>query len=188
MTNLDRVLKSRDTTLPTKVCVSQGYGLPSGHVRLRALDCKEGRVLKNWCLQTVMLEKTLESLLDSKIKPVHPKENQSWIFIGRTDAETEAPILWPSNVKKRLVRKDPDAEKDRKQKGTTENGMVEWHHWLDGHALSKLWDMVKEREAWRSAVHGVTKSQTQLSDWNEVNRAEMSVVAHNKGYVFYRIS
>ena len=99
------------------------------------LDYKESWVPKNWCFWTVMLEKTLESLLDCKeIQPVHPKGNQSWMFIGRTDTEAETPILWPPDVKNWLIWKDPDAGKDwrREEKGTTENGMVGWHHRLDG--------------------------------------------------------
>ena len=100
------------------------------------LDHKEGWVLKNWCFWIVLLEKTLESPLDSKgIKPVNLKGNQPWIFIGRTDAEAEAPLLWPPDVKSWLIGKDPDAGKDWKQekKGVTEDKMVGWHHWLNGH-------------------------------------------------------
>ena len=97
------------------------------------LDHKESWVLKNWCFWTVVLEKTLESPLDCK--EIHPKGNQSWIFIGRTDAETEAPILWPPDATNWLLGKDPDAGKDWRQekKVTTEDEMVGWHHWLDGH-------------------------------------------------------
>ena len=99
MTNLDRILKSRDITLPTKVCLVS-YGFSSSHVWMWELDHKESWVQKNWCVWTVVLEKTLENPLDCKeIQPVNPKENQSWMFIGRTDAETEAPILWPHDVK-----------------------------------------------------------------------------------------
>ena len=100
------------------------------------LDYKENLALKNWCFWAVMLEKTLESPLDCKeIQPVHPKENQSWIFIGRTDAEAETPILWPPDVKNQLIWKDLDAGKDWRweEKGTTEDEMVGWHHRLDGH-------------------------------------------------------
>ena len=99
------------------------------------LDYKESWTLKNWCFWTVVLEKTLESPLDCKIKPVHPKGNQPWIFIGKTDAEAEIPILWPPAAKNRLIGKDPDAEKDWRQeeKGTTEDEMAGWHHWLNGH-------------------------------------------------------
>ena len=98
------------------------------------LDYKESWATKNWCFWTV-LEKTLESPLDCKgIKPVNPKVNQSWIFIGRTDAEAEAPVLWPPDVKNWLIWKDPDAGKDWKwEKRTREDEMVGWHHWLDGH-------------------------------------------------------
>ena len=104
------------------------------------LDHKEGWASKNWCFWTVVLEKTLESPLDCKeIKPVHPKGNRSWIFIGRTDAEAEAPVLWPPDWKSRLIRKDPDAGKDWRweEKGTTEDEMVGWHHQLNGHEFEQ---------------------------------------------------
>jgi len=97
-------------------------------------------IKKNWCLQTVVLEETLESPLDRKeIKPVNPKGNQPWIFIGRTDAEAEVPILWPPDVKNWLIGKDPDAGKDwRQEKGMTEDEMVGWHHQLDGHEFEQV--------------------------------------------------
>ena len=116
------------------------YGFCSGHEWMRELDHKESWVLKNWCFWTVVLEKTLESPLDSKkIKPVIPKENQPWIFIGRTDAEAEAPKLWPPDVKSWLIGKDPDAGKDWRQeeKGTTEDEMVGWYHRLNGHEFEQ---------------------------------------------------
>ena len=119
-----------------KGLTSQSYGFSSSHVWMWELDHEKGWALKNWCFRTVVLEKTLESPLDSKeIKPVDPKGNQPWILIGRTDAEAEAPILWLPDVKSRLIGKDPDAEKDRGQeeKGKSEDEMVEWHHWLNGH-------------------------------------------------------
>ena len=99
------------------------------------LDYEEGWAPKSWCFWTVVLEKNFESPLDSKeIQPVHPKGDQSWVFIGRTDVEAETPILWPPDVKKWLIWKDPDAGKDwRWEKGTTEDEMVGWHHWLNGH-------------------------------------------------------
>ena len=114
---------------------SQSYGFFSSHVWMWELDHKESWVPKNWCFWTVVWEKTPESPLDCKeIQPVHPKGNQSWIFIGRTDAENETPILWPPEVKNWLLRKDPDAEKDwRQEKGMTEDEIFGWHCWLDGH-------------------------------------------------------
>ena len=110
--------------------------LLSGHAWMWELDYKGSWELKNWCFWTVVLEKTLESPLDCKeIQPVHPKGDQSWVFIGRTDVEAETPILWPPDVKSWLIGKDPDAGKDWRweEKGTTEDEMVGWHHWLDGH-------------------------------------------------------
>ena len=131
------------------------------------LDRKESWVLKNWCFWTVVLEKTLESHLDCKeIKPVHPKGNQSWIFTARTDAEAETPIIWLPDVKSQLTRKDPDAGKDwRQKKGTTEDEMVGWDHYSVDMNLSKLWEIVKDREVWCAAVHRVAKSWTWLSNW-----------------------
>ena len=131
MTNLDNILKSRGITLPTKVCI-----FSSSHVCTWELDYKESWVPKNWCFWIVVLEKTLESSLDYKeIQPVHPTEDQSWVFIWRTDAEAETPILWPPDVKSWLIGKDPDAGKDWRQeeKGTTEDEMVRWHHRLNEH-------------------------------------------------------
>ena len=115
---------------------SQSYDFSSSHVRMWEMNHKEGWVSKNWCFWVVVLEKTLESPLDSEeIKSVHPKRNQPWIFIGRTDAETEAPILWPSDVKNRLIGKDPDAGKDwgQEEKRPAEDKMVGWHLWQNGH-------------------------------------------------------
>ena len=127
---------------------SQSYGFSSSHVWMWELDCKESWVLKNWCFWTMVLERTLESPLHYKeVKPVHPKGNQSWIIIGRTDAETKTPIpiLCPPDAKNWLIWKDPDVGKDWRQeeKGTTEDEMVGCHHWLYGHqfeqALSWWW-------------------------------------------------
>ena len=117
---------------------SQGYGFSSGHVWMWELDYKQSWAPKNWCFWTVVLEKTLESPLDCKeIQPVHPKGDQSWVFIGRTDFEAETPILWPPDVKSWRIWKDPDAGKDwgQKEKGTTEDEMIGWHHRLNGHGF-----------------------------------------------------
>ena len=137
MTNLDSILKSRDITLPTKVCLIKAMVFPVVIVWMWELDYKESWVQKNWCFWTVVLEKALESPLGSKkIQPAHAKGNQSWIFIGRTDAEAEAPILWPPDVKNWLIGKDPDAGKDWRQE-RREDEMVGWHHQLNGHEFEQ---------------------------------------------------
>ena len=119
---------------------SQSFGFSSSHVWMWVLGYKQSWGLKNWCFWTMVLEKILESPLDYReIQLVHPKGNQSWIFIGRTDAEAETPIFWPSDVKNQLIGKDPDAGKDwrQKEKGTTEDEMVGWHHQLNGHEFEQ---------------------------------------------------
>ena len=134
MTNLDSVLKSRHYFI-NKCPYCQSYGFSSSHVLMLELDLKESWAPKNRCFWTVVLEKTLQSPLDCKeITPVNPKGNQSWIFIGRTDAKAEAPVLWPPDGKRGLIRKDPDVGKDWRQeeKGKTEDKTVGWHHQLDG--------------------------------------------------------
>ena len=115
-----------------------------------------------------MLEKTLESPLDHKeIQSVNPKGNQSWIFIGKTDAEAETPIHWPPHRKSWLLGKDSDAGSDwaQEKKGTTEDGLDGWLTDLMDMSLSELWELVMDREAWSAVIHGVTKSWTRLSDW-----------------------
>ena len=117
---------------------SQSYVFSSSHVWMWELDYKESWAEKNWCFWTVVLAKTLESPLDSKeIQPVHPKGNQSWIFIGRTDAEAETPIFWPPDAKSWLIWKDPGARKDWRleEMGMIEEGMFGWHHWLNGYVF-----------------------------------------------------
>ena len=133
MTNLDSILKSRD--IVNKGLSSQGYGFSSSHVWMWELNYKESWAPKNWCYWTEVLEKTLESPLDCKeIQPVYPKGDQSWVFIGRT-VEAETPIFWPPDAKNWLIGKDSDAGKDWRQeeKGTTEDEMVGWHHWVNEH-------------------------------------------------------
>ena len=137
--NLDCVEKQRHYSAD-KCLYSQGHSLPSGHVWLWELDCKEGRTPKNWCLQTMVLEKTSESPLDrKKIKPVNLRGDQPWIFTGRTDAEAEAPIFWSSEVNRRLIGKVPDAGKDwgRKEKKASEDEMDRRHHWCNEHELGQ---------------------------------------------------
>ena len=128
------------------------------------LDYKERWALKNWGFLIAVLEKTLERALDNKdIKPFNPEGNQPWIFIGRTDAEAEAPILWPPDGKSQLIRKDPDAGKDweQEEKRATEDEMVGWYHWL-WTWVRKRCEMVMDREAWHAAVHGSQRIRQDL--------------------------
>ena len=142
---------------------------------------KESRVPKNWCFWTVVLEKTLESPLDCKeIQPVNHKGNQSWIFVGRTDAEAEAPILWPPNVKSRLIGKDPDVGKDwgQEEKGATEDEMVAWHHWLNAHEFEQTQgDSEGQGSLACCSLWGHKKSDMTWSDekWKSLSRVQLFV-------------
>ena len=122
-----------------KSLYTQGYGLPSGHVWLWELDCKEGGAMNNWWLQTMVLEKTPESLLDSKIKPVNLKGNQPWLLVGRTNADAQKPVFWSSDVYCWLIEKVPDAGKDwgQKEKRVSEDEMAGWHHRCNRHELGQ---------------------------------------------------
>ena len=166
MNNLDSILKSRDIT--EKGPSSQSYGFSSSHVSMWKLVYKESWGPKNWCFWIVVLEKTLESALDCKeIQPVCPKGNQSWIFIGRIDAEAETPMLWP------LMRRAVSLEKTLmlgKIEGRSRRGQqrMRWLHGITDlmdMSLSKFLEIVKDRGAWHAVVHGVATSRTWLTDW-----------------------
>ena len=187
VTNLDRILKNRDITLPTKICLVKAVDCPSSHVWMWDLYYKVSWAPKDWYIWTVVLEKTLESPLDCReIQPVHPKGNQSWVFTGRTDAEDETPMLWLPDAKNRLIRKDPDAGKDwRWEKGTTEDEMVGWHHWLDGHEFEQALGVANgQRSLARCNPWGHKESDTtewlnwteKLKHWDKVARKHRRTV------------
>ena len=178
MTKLDRILKSRDIILPTKVHLVKAmvflvvmYGCEGWTVR--KAEHWQTDAFELWCWRRLL------SPLDYKeIQPVHPKGDQSWVFIGRTDAETETPILWPPHAKSWLIGKDPDAGRDwgQEEKGTTEDEMAGWHHRLDGHEFEWTPGVGDGQGGLAFSIHGVAKSRTWLSDWTEPNWAESSLL------------
>ena len=165
-------IKKQRHYLVNKGPSSQGYGFSRSHVWMWELDSKESWVQKNWCFWTLVLEKTLESPLDCKeIQPVHLKGNGSWVFIGRTDVETEAPILWPPDAKSWFIWKDPDVGKDWRQeeKGMTEDEMVRRHHRLNGRESEWTLGVGDGQGGLACCDSWGRKSRTRLSDWTELN-------------------
>ena len=168
VTNLHSILKSRDIILPTMVCLVKAMVFPVVIYGYESWTIKKAECwrIDAW---TMVLEKILESPLDCKIKLVNPKENKSWIFIGRIDVKAETPILWPPDGKNWLTGKDPHVWKDYRQeeKRMIEDEMVGWHHWLNGHEFEQALG------AGLPADYGVAKSRTLLSDWTELNWESM---------------
>ena len=164
--NLDSIFKSRDITLVTKVSLVNAILFPVVTHLCENSDHNKSWAPKNWCFWTVVFENTLDSPLDcEEIKPVVPKGNESWIFIGRTDDEAAAPILWPLDAKNWLNGKYPDAGTDWRQKGWTEDEVVGWNHQCEGHGFEQALGVGMDRKALYAAVHGLSKSWTSLSNW-----------------------
>ena len=171
--SMARLIQKQRHYFANKGPSSQGYGFSSGHVWMWDLDYEESWAPKNWCFWTVVLEKTLQSPLDYKeVQPVHPKGDQSWVFIGSTDAEAETAILWPPHAKSWLIGKDPDAERDQGQeKGTTEDEMVGWHHRLNGHEFE--WTLgVGDGQGGLACCNSWGRKESDMTErmnWTELN-------------------
>ena len=184
ITDVESILKSRDITLPTKVHLVKAMVFPVVMYGCESWTIKKAEhqrtdALKLWCRRRLLRVLGLQG--DQNI---NPEGNQSWIFVGRTDAEAEAPTLWPPDSKSRLTGKDPDAGKDWRQKKGRQR-----MRWLDSitnstdMSLNKSWEMVKDRVAWLARVHSVTKSQTQLSDWTTATRCSWSEPVYLSGHI-----
>ena len=167
---LNSILKSRDITFPTKPCLVKAMVFPVVMYGCEIWTVKKSERWRIDAFELVCWRRLLRVPWTTGVQPVHPKGDQSWMFIGRSDAKAETPILWPPHMKSWLIGKNPDAGRDWGQegKGTTEDEMAGWHHRLDGHVFEWTPDLVTDREAWHAVIHGVAKSWTRLSNWTEL--------------------
>ena len=184
MTNLDSIFKSRDITLPTNVC--QGYGFSSDQVWMWELDCEESWAPKNWCFWTVVLEKTQKSPLECKeIQPVH-SEDQPWVYFGGNDAEAATPVFWPPHAKCWRIGKDSDAGRDwgQEKKGTIEDEMAEWHHWLNG-CDSELTPGVGDGQGGLACCDSWGRKESDTTEW--LNWTELIFMLRSIGNLNWKI-